>query len=175
MSAASPARAMAGSAAAAFIRRDDGRVLLVHHAGTRRWVMPGGKADDGPYGGETPRACCEREGREETGVRVAAGRLLVVQWLAAGRHGAYAYNPCPCHLFVFAATIASDDHLNIRTPQGELLGWDWWDPAEAPGAMDAANGRLLRAAIRAAAGHEPAPAYLEELPAARAAAGGVRR
>ncbi|MEU9097360.1 NUDIX hydrolase [Streptomyces sp. NPDC048361] len=179
MSTPKSAPAMTGSAAAAFIQRDDGRVLLVHHAGTRRWVMPGGKADDGPYGGETPRQCCEREGREETGVRVTAGRLLVVQWLSIGRHGAYAPQPFACHLFVFAATITRDDHLNIRTPEGELLGWEWWDPAEATGAMDAANGRLLRAATRAAAGHEAAPAYLEELPTADAAAdaatGGVRQ
>ncbi|MET9365102.1 NUDIX hydrolase [Streptomyces sp. NPDC006632] len=176
MSAPKPARAMAGSAAAAFIRRDDGRVLLVHHAGTRRWVMPGGKADDGPYGGETPRQCCEREGREETGVRVTAGRLLVVQWLPIGRIGAYAHNPFACHLFVFAATIAVGDLPNIRIPERELLGWRWWDPAEAPGAMDATNGRLLSAAARAAAGQEAAPAYLEELPTTTptTGAGGVR-
>ncbi|MEU8966930.1 NUDIX domain-containing protein [Streptomyces sp. NPDC048491] len=48
---AKPARVMVGSAAAAFIQRDDGRVLLVRHAGTGRWVMPGGKNDDGPHGG----------------------------------------------------------------------------------------------------------------------------
>ncbi|MFB7768072.1 NUDIX domain-containing protein [Streptomyces sp. NPDC056084] len=105
MTASKPARAMVGSAAAAFIQRADGRVLLVHHAGTGYWVMPGGKTDDVPGRGETPRECCEREGREETGVTVTAGQLLVVQWLPLGRNGAYAHNPFACHLFVFAAAI----------------------------------------------------------------------
>ncbi|MFG2720903.1 NUDIX domain-containing protein [Streptomyces sp. NPDC048416] len=169
--------ALVGSAAAAFIRRGDGRVLLVHHAGTGHWVMPGGKADDGPHGGETPRECCEREGREETGVTVSAGRLLVVQWLPLGRNGAYAHKPFACHLFVFAATIGPDALDAIRVPEGELLDWAWWDPAVAPatpGVMDATNGRLLTAATRVAAGIEAAPVYLEELPAPRTAGGAGR-
>ncbi|MFD7014003.1 NUDIX domain-containing protein [Streptomyces sp. NPDC059928] len=164
MSTAQPARAMVCSASAAFIQRDDGRVLLVHHAGTRQWVMPGGKADGGPHGGETPLQCCEREGREETGVTVTAGRLLVVQWLPSGRNGAYSHNPLACHLFVFAGTIPPQAHTQIRVPERELLGWDWWDPDEAPQVMDETNGRLLTAAARVAAGHAEMPAYLEELP-----------
>ncbi|MFJ2400388.1 NUDIX domain-containing protein [Streptomyces xanthochromogenes] len=177
MKAIKPARVMVGSASAAFIQRPDNHVLLVHHAGTGHWVMPGGKADDGPLGGETPRECCEREGREETGVTVSAGRLLVVQWLPLGRNGAYAHTPFACHLFVFAATISPDALDDIRVPEGELLDWAWWDPAVAtatPGAMDATNGRLLTAAARAAAGIEAAPLYLEELPAPRTAGGAGR-
>ncbi|MFK0181661.1 NUDIX domain-containing protein [Streptomyces xanthochromogenes] len=75
MTAPKPARTMVGSASAAFIQRADGHVLLVHHAGTGYWVMPGGKTDDSPGGGETPRECCEREGREETGVTVTAAHV----------------------------------------------------------------------------------------------------
>ncbi|MFB7741890.1 NUDIX domain-containing protein [Streptomyces sp. NPDC056132] len=173
---AKPARVMVGSAAAAFIQRDDGQVLLVRHAGTGHWVMPGGKNDDGPCGGETPRQCCEREGYEETGVRVTAGRLLAVQWLPSGPYGSYAPLAFACHLFVFAATIHPDDLDRIQVPDGELLDWAWWDPAVAPltpGAMDAPNGRLLTAATRAALGTDAAPAYLEES-ASTAAAEGVR-
>ncbi|MEU2956248.1 NUDIX hydrolase [Streptomyces xanthochromogenes] len=177
MTAPKPARAMVGSASAAFIQRADGRVLLVHHAGTGYWVMPGGKTDDSPGGGETPRDCCEREGREETGVTVTAGRLLVVQWLPIGRNGAHAHNPFACHLFVFAATIHPDALDRIQVPEGELLGWEWWDPAVAPvapGVMDTTNGRLLTAATRVAAGIDTAPVYLEELPSCRTA-GGARQ
>uniref|UniRef100_A0AAU2V7V1 NUDIX hydrolase n=1 Tax=Streptomyces sp. NBC_00003 TaxID=2903608 RepID=A0AAU2V7V1_9ACTN len=168
-----PQHAMVGSAAAAFIQRDDGTVLLVHHAGTKHWVMPGGKADDGPHGGETPRRCCEREGREETGVPVSVGRLLAVQWLPSGRNGAYAHIPFACHLFVFAATISPDDQPNIRVPERELLGWGWWDPMRAPDVMDATNGRLLAAALRVASGAESPPCYLEELPRPGGAADSV--
>ncbi|GHF33343.1 hypothetical protein GCM10010218_13050 [Streptomyces mashuensis] len=35
-----------------FIQHTDGRVLLVHHAKTDHWVLPGGGADEG----ETPRS-----------------------------------------------------------------------------------------------------------------------
>ncbi|MFD9483631.1 NUDIX domain-containing protein [Streptomyces sp. NPDC059991] len=173
MSTHKPRRAMVGSAAAAFIQRNDGKVLLVHHAGTGHWVMPGGKTDDTPGGGETPRRCCEREAREETSVPVTVGRLLVVQWLPSGRNGRYEVNPFACHLFVFAATIGPQDHARIRVPDAELLGWGWWDPAEAPGVMDATNTRLLTAALRASAGTGPAPAYLEELPPYAPAGGDV--
>lgn len=168
-----PKHALVGSASAACIQRDDGKVLLVHHAGTGYWVMPGGKTDDGSGCGETPRECCEREGREETGVAVTAGRLLVVQWLPLGRNGAYESNPFACHLFAFAATISPEDHPNIRVPQRELLGWDWWDPMLAPDAMDATNGHLLTAALRVASGAESAPCYLEELPRSGRAADGA--
>ncbi|POX37860.1 hypothetical protein C3486_26300 [Streptomyces sp. Ru73] len=154
-------RALVTSAAAAFIQREDGRVLLVHHAGTKHWVMPGGKTDDGPKGGETPLQCCEREGREETGVPVQVGRLLVVQWLSSGSPGNYS-NPRACHLFVFSATISPQHYDRIRVPEGELLGWDWWEPEAALTVMDRTNAPLLTAAVQAASGAQDAPLYLED-------------
>ncbi|MCB5908091.1 NUDIX domain-containing protein [Streptomyces pinistramenti] len=144
------------SAAAAFIQRADGRVLLVHHAGTGYWVAPGGKTDEH----ETPFQCCEREAREETGVPVTPGRLLVVQWLPGGQLGTYK-NPFPCHLFLFAATIAPQDVDRIQVPERELLGWKWVDPDHAPALMDDTNAALFTAAVKVTSGAAAAPVYLE--------------
>lgn len=63
--------------AVAFVRDDDGRVLLVrqtYHRGGVRWAAPGGWLGRG----ESPRQAAERETFEETGLRIAVGRLLEV-------------------------------------------------------------------------------------------------
>src|SRR4029077_1048250 len=64
----------------------DDRMLLVQHekAGRRYWLLPGG----GLERGETVARCAEREVEEETGYRVAPGRLVLVCEAIepAGRH-----------------------------------------------------------------------------------------
>jgi len=63
--------------AVAFVRDDDGRVLLVrqtYHRDGVRWAAPGGWVDRG----ENPRQAAVRETFEETGLQVTAGRLLEV-------------------------------------------------------------------------------------------------
>ncbi len=59
---------------AAVIRDDDGAVLLVHDASTRRWVTPGGSVDPD----ERPADALVREVWEETGLHVEPVRLLGV-------------------------------------------------------------------------------------------------
>jgi ADP-ribose pyrophosphatase YjhB (NUDIX family) len=63
--------------AVAIIRDDGGRILLVrqtyHRAGIR-WAPPGGWLAHG----ESPREAAARETREETGLRVAVGRVLEI-------------------------------------------------------------------------------------------------
>lgn len=149
-------RALVTSAAAAFIQREDRRVLLVHHAHTKRWVMPGGKVE----AGETPLQCCEREGQEETGLPGEARRLLVVQWLS-GRRGPYT-NPYPCHLFVFSGAVAPQDYDRVHIPETELLGWGWWAPETALTLMDETNAPLLAAALQAHCRSKEGPLYLED-------------
>ena len=63
--------------AIAFVRDEDGRVLLVrqtYHRGGVRWAAPGGWLARG----ENPRQAAVRETFEETGLRIVAGRLLDV-------------------------------------------------------------------------------------------------
>ena len=59
------------------IRDDRGRVLLCETQFKPDWELPGGIVE---YG-ETPRLGAVREVREELGIELAVGRLLVVDWL----------------------------------------------------------------------------------------------
>ncbi|MFI6783346.1 NUDIX domain-containing protein [Micromonospora sp. NPDC050276] len=64
------------AAAAAFITDPDGNVLLVKPTYREYWTFPGGYVDEGEY----PHDACAREIREELGVNVGVGQLLVIDW-----------------------------------------------------------------------------------------------
>ena len=68
-------------AAAALIRDLDGRFLLVEPIYKPTWLLPGGVVEEN----EDPRAGCARELREELGLDLTPGPLLVVDWMP--RHG----------------------------------------------------------------------------------------
>ncbi|GGT25577.1 NUDIX hydrolase [Streptomyces griseoviridis] len=61
----------------ALVFDDDGRVLLNRRSDTRRWSLIGGI----PEPGEQPAACAVREVWEETAVRCAVERVVLVQAL----------------------------------------------------------------------------------------------
>lgn len=60
----------------ALIRDPEGRVLLVEPTYKATWEIPGGNVERD----EAPRTACARELREELGLDIAVGRLLVVEW-----------------------------------------------------------------------------------------------
>ncbi|GAA1165863.1 hypothetical protein GCM10009664_37240 [Kitasatospora gansuensis] len=130
-----------------YIPHPDGRVLLVHHARSKTWVLPGGKGEH-----ESPRQCAAREGTEELRVPVEIGPLLSVHHLTGAKPlfpgaenipGAY-----PCNLFTSTAHLAPADWDRITLPADELLGWDLFDVDQAvttPGLMEQANAANLLA------------------------------
>ena len=63
-------------AAGALLRDYDGCVLLVRPTYKPGWDIPGGMVEPG----ESPAQACVREVREELGLDVHPGRLLVVDW-----------------------------------------------------------------------------------------------
>jgi ADP-ribose pyrophosphatase YjhB (NUDIX family) len=63
-------------AAGALIRDGDGRILFVEPNYKPVLDIPGGIAEDG----ESPYAACVREVREELGLGVPIGDLLIVDW-----------------------------------------------------------------------------------------------
>jgi 8-oxo-dGTP pyrophosphatase MutT (NUDIX family) len=72
--------------ARALITDHSGRVLVVKD--TRpQWYLPGGRIEQD----EAPRAACEREVLEETGLVITASRLLVLEWQAATSPGQEAH------------------------------------------------------------------------------------
>jgi 8-oxo-dGTP pyrophosphatase MutT (NUDIX family) len=160
----SPDRALFAAAAAAYIPHpEDGRVLLVHHAKSNRWVLPGGKIEQN----EPPKTGCEREAREEVGVQSIAGQLLTVCWLTAAAElwpGAAADNPYayPCHMFTFHLPVDAAGVERIAIQPAEVLAARWWYPEEAAesGLMEKYNARNLLAAAQVHRGDRPT-AYLE--------------
>lgn len=58
-------------------RDDEARVLLVKPTYKPTWEIPGGVVE----AGESPAAAVAREVREELGVSLPIGRLLVIDWL----------------------------------------------------------------------------------------------
>lgn len=62
--------------AGALIRDPLGNVLIVEPTYKDRWEVPGGAVE----ADESPRAACRREIKEELGLELLLGRLLVVEW-----------------------------------------------------------------------------------------------
>ncbi|MGH9247280.1 MAG: NUDIX domain-containing protein [Acidimicrobiales bacterium] len=95
------------------IRDAAGNVLLVDPTYKEHWDLPGGMAEPN----EAPRVAGVREVREELGLDVTAGRLLLVDWV--GPHG-----PWDDHIvFIFDGGTLDRytvEHLTVTDP--ELAG-----------------------------------------------------
>jgi ADP-ribose pyrophosphatase YjhB (NUDIX family) len=66
------------ASAGALIFDGRGRLLIVKPTYKSGWTIPGGQME---ADGETPWEACQREVREETGLRVETGRLAAVDFL----------------------------------------------------------------------------------------------
>lgn len=96
-------------AAGALLRDGDGRILMITPTYKEDWVMPGGivERDEDPWGG------CERELREELGLDLSVGRLLIVDW--APRHGVWQDSL----KFIFDGGVLSADQIAAMQLQAE--------------------------------------------------------
>ncbi|WP_239075496.1 NUDIX domain-containing protein [Planosporangium flavigriseum] len=107
---------------AALLRDRDGRILLVEPTYKDYWELPGGAVD----GDESPYDAVARELKEELGLALTLGRLLVVDWVpprAGHTEGV---------MFVFDGGVLDEATTNaIRLPADELRGWAWSTLAEA--------------------------------------------
>lgn len=105
------------------VRDDTGRILVVRttYLGPG-WMLPGGRVERD----ETPHAAAVREAREETGVDVLIGRLLLID--AHRRHNVS---------FVFAASAVGG---TLEPQVGEIAEVGWLTRAE----IEATSGRLDR-------------------------------
>jgi 8-oxo-dGTP diphosphatase len=109
-------------AAGAIITDPVGRVLLVKPNYRELWSLPGGICEFG----EPPHLGCEREVAEETGLRITAGRLLVVDWSRP-----YGPQARPLMHFIFdGARVANDARIVIQ--ESELDGYRFAAPGELP-------------------------------------------
>ncbi|MFI5959120.1 NUDIX domain-containing protein [Cryptosporangium sp. NPDC051539] len=125
------------SASGILFTDDDGRILLVEPTYKPEWEIPGGAVELD----ESPRAAARREVKEELGLVVEPGRLLVVDWSPA--HG----DRTEGFMFLFAGGPLSTP--DIRLPADELHSWAWCTADQADVRTSPPLGRRIRAALAA--------------------------
>ncbi|MEI7030345.1 NUDIX hydrolase [Streptomyces pratensis] len=127
------------AAAASLLRDADGRVLLVEPNYREGWALPGGTVESDT--GEGPRQAARRETAEETGLDVAPGRLLAVDWARGeGRPPIVAY-------LYDGGVLTTAQLAAIRLQEEELLSWKLVDPAELPAHLLGPLGLRVSAAL----------------------------
>ncbi|WP_062357579.1 NUDIX domain-containing protein [Herbidospora yilanensis] len=128
-------------AAAGFVTDADDRVLLVKPNYRDLWGWPGGHVDEG----ETPEEACGRELREEVGLTLPVGRLLVVHWVPEKDE-----RPFPLVHFTFDCGTLPDG-ARISLQEEELDDWGFFTPAEADKILPDWQAMRLHASVAARA------------------------
>ncbi|MET8258368.1 NUDIX hydrolase [Micromonospora sp. NPDC005205] len=136
------------AAAAALITDPAGNVLLVKPTYRDHWAFPGGYVD----GGEYPHDACAREIREELGISMVVGNLLVVDWAPPTGQ-----RPRAIVSFTFdCGSIANLDGLAL--PGQELEEAAFFSPEEAEQHLPCNVASRVHAAVSAR--DQQAPVYL---------------
>ena len=127
-----------------------GRVLLVEPTYKDYWEVPGGgvEADESPYDAAV------RELKEELGLLVTPGRLLVVDWVPprTGRTEGV--------MFIYSGgVLGADQERDIVLPAEELRSWAWCTQTQADDRLSELLARRVRAAVHALS--QDTTSYLE--------------
>lgn len=131
------------------IRDPDGRVLFCRTTYRPTWWVIGGIAE----AAESPAACARRESREELGVDLQVGRLLVVH---------HQVRPNLQMLsFAFDGGVIDSDLACLRLDPAEIREVAWFAPDRLPADLTPWHARRYRTAIKALA--DGTTAYLEDV------------
>lgn len=129
-------------AADLLIRDTSGRILLVDPTYKEHLDLPGGMAE----ANEPPRTAAVREVREELGLDIIAGRLLVVDWV--GPHGPWDDQV----VFIFDGGTLDDDVVaRIEVTDSEIAGFTFSMITETAGLLRADVHRRTQQAHQALA------------------------
>lgn len=142
-------RSRAYVAAGVLFFDDANRILIVDPTYKDGWDIPGGYVETG----ETPAQAAAREVREELGIEMAVGPLLVADWAPYPDEGDKL-------LFVFdGGTLTAGQRDAIRLQADELASYAFHHPAEALTLLIPRLSRRVAAAIDAH--HTGRTIYLE--------------
>jgi ADP-ribose pyrophosphatase YjhB (NUDIX family) len=135
------------AAGGALIRDHADRILFVEPIYKPYLEIPGGVAEHN----ESPRDACRREIREELGIDVLVGPLLVVDWIP--EHGIWGDGL----MFIFSGGQLSDAEIaSIELPSDELAAFKFLSLAEAAPRLKPSMARRLRLANESVEGGTPA-------------------
>lgn len=128
--------------AGALLTDGQDRVLLVEPTYKSYWEVPGGSVE----ADESPHAAVVRELKEELGLSVTLGRLLVVDWVP----------PRPDRteglmLLFDGGVLTPSQTEQIRLPADELRRWAWCTEQEAGEWLSELLTRRITAAAKARA------------------------
>ena len=130
------------AAGGALIRDAHGRMLFVEPIYKSYLEIPGGVTEEN----ESPLATCRREVREEIGLSLLIGRLLVVDWIPVRDIWLDSLQ------FVFDGGVLDDDQIAaITLADDELRAFEFLTLDEAGPNLRPSMARRLRAAVDAAA------------------------
>jgi 8-oxo-dGTP pyrophosphatase MutT (NUDIX family) len=135
--------------AAALIRDDQGRILLVDPGNKPGWDLPGGMAE----ANESPTAALRRELNEELGIDLHTAPLLCMDWVPP--HGPWD----DLLAFVFDGGIFAPD-VQLRLTDGELNGYEFCDAVQVRDRLRPRAWRRTQASLRALV--DGCPHYLHD-------------
>jgi 8-oxo-dGTP diphosphatase len=125
--------------AAGLICRDSkGRVLLVRPTYGATWLVPGGVVETN----ESPAAAAAREAREELGLELAVGRLLVVDWLPPR------FPKTEGLMFLFDGGMLDESAIaRFLLPEDEIADWEFVEPADVAARASSSLGTRIEEAL----------------------------
>jgi 8-oxo-dGTP diphosphatase len=125
--------------ACAFATDPEGRALIVKPTYREEWQCVGGMVDRG----ETPDEACAREIKEEIGIDLTVGDLLVLDYVPD--HG---FVSAPMTIYIFDCGTVHDPS-QIRLEEKELEAFAFLDAEEAARRFHVTNGPRFRLAVEA--------------------------
>lgn len=125
--------------ACAYATDPEGRALIVKPTYRPEWQFVGGMVDRG----ESPHEACAREVKEEIGIDLTVGDLLVLDYVPD--HG---FVSAPMTIYIFDCGTVHDP-ARIRLQENELEAFDFLAADEAEPKFHATNGPRLQLAVEA--------------------------